>query len=120
MVHISSEGGKLMLAVEGWDKLWAFKSRLEIPQENIRSVRADPKVAKGLWKGIRAPGTHLPGVIIAGTYYQKGQRIFWDVKDPQKTIVIELSDERYNQLIVEVEDPTRAVLEIQGMISRRP
>jgi len=78
--------------------------------------RADPEVAKGLWKGIRAPGTHVPGVIIAGTYYKKGQRIFWDVKDPKKAIVIDLADERYNQLIVEVEDPSRSVQEIQGMI----
>ena len=117
MVHITSEGGKLTLELEGWDRLWAFKSRLEIPQANIRGVRADPEVARGLWKGIRAPGTHVPGVIIAGTYYKKGQRVFWDVKDPQKAIVIDLADERYNQLIVEVEDPPRAVQQIQGMIS---
>jgi hypothetical protein len=38
------------------------------------------------------------------------------VKDPKKAIVIDLADERYNQLIVEVEDPSRAVQEIQGMI----
>ncbi|HEV2211131.1 MAG TPA: hypothetical protein VG167_20390 [Verrucomicrobiae bacterium] len=118
VVQITQAGRKLILEVEGWDKLWAFKSRLEVPQENIRSVRADPEVAKGLWKGIRAPGTHLPGVIIAGTYYQHGQRIFWDVKDPEKAIVIELSDERYNELIVEVEEPARTVREIQAMISR--
>ena len=116
MVRITIEGAKLILEIEGWDKLWAFKSRLEISQANIRGVRADPEVAKGLWKGIRAPGTHVPGVIIAGTYYKKGQRVFWDVKDPKNAIVIDLADERYNQLIVEVEDPARAVQEIQGML----
>ena len=60
----------------------------------------------------------MPGVIIAGTYYKQGQRVFWDVKGPKKAIVIDLADKRYNQLIVEVEDPARSVQEIQGRISR--
>jgi len=117
VVTITNEADRLILEIEGWDKLWAFKSRLEIPLANITAVRADREVAHGLWKGIRAPGTHLPGVIIAGTYYQNGQRIFWDVKDPEKTIVIDLADERYNQLIVEVADPARTVQEIQLLIA---
>ena len=119
MVTISNQGDQLVLEIEGWDKLWAFKSRLEIPVSNLTGVRADREIAHGLWKGIRAPGTHLPGVIIAGTYYQGGQRIFWDVKDPEKVIVIDLADERYNQLIVEVQDPARTVQEIQKLIPNR-
>lgn len=118
MVTITHEADRLILEIEGWDKLWAFKSCLEIPFANVTGVRADREVAHGLWKGIRAPGTHLPGVIIAGTYYQNGQRIFWDVKDPEKTIVIDLADERYNQLIVEVADPAAAVQQIQTLIAR--
>jgi hypothetical protein len=52
-------------------------------------------------------------VIIAGTYYQKGQRVFWDVKRPQKAIVIDLADQRYNQLIVEVENPAQTVTQLR-------
>ena len=118
VVNVSHQQDKLIFEIEGWDKLWAFKSRLEIPLENITSVRTDPEIAHGLWKGIRAPGTHLPGVIIAGTYYQNGQRVFWDVKDPEKTIVIDLADERYNQLIVEVADPAHTVQQIQAIMAR--
>ena len=51
----------------------------------------------------------MPGVITAGTFYQDGKRVFWDVHNPEKTIVIDLHDERYNQLIVEVADPQAAV-----------
>ena len=67
-------------------------------------------------KGLRAPGTHVPGVIIAGTFYQEGKRVFWDVKDPEKTIVINLADERYDELIVEVADPAEEVQRIQNAI----
>ena len=58
-------------------------------------------------------GSGCPGrvsrVITAGTFYQHGKRVFWDVHNPERTIVIDLKDERYNELIVEVEDPNFAV-----------
>jgi hypothetical protein len=50
-----------------------------------------------------------PGVLTAGTFYQHGKRIFWDVHNPENTIVIELRDERYDELIVEVADPQLTV-----------
>lgn len=114
MVELSIAGDKLILRVKGLDKLWSFKSRLEIPLEKVKGVRADPTVARGWWKGIRAPGTHIPGVITAGTFYQDDKRIFWDVRDPEKTVVIDLEDERYDQLIIEVDDPEAAVSLVRG------
>ena len=58
----------------------------------------------------------MPGVITAGAFYQDGKRVFWDVHHPEKTIVIDLHDEQYNELIVEVEDPEAAVDLIQSAI----
>jgi hypothetical protein len=55
----------------------------------------------------------VPGVITAGTFYQDGKRVFWDVHHPEKTIVIDLRDERYNELVVEVSEPEAAVKLIQ-------
>jgi hypothetical protein len=31
--------------------------------------------------------------------------VFWDVHDPEKTVVIHLKDERYARLVIEVDDP---------------
>lgn len=113
MVDLSVAEGKLTLHVRGADKLWALKSSLEIPLVHIAAVRSDPEIARGWYHGIRIPGTNVPGVITAGTFYQDGKRVFWDVHHPEKTIVIELHDEQYSQLIVEVEDPEAAVRLIQ-------
>jgi len=60
--------GKLTLHVLGADKLWSFKSSLEIPLVHIASVRAVPEVARGWYPGIRMPGTSVPGVITAGNF----------------------------------------------------
>jgi hypothetical protein len=54
----------------------------------------------------------MPGVITAGTFYQEGERVFWDVHDPEKTVVIRLKDERYAQLVIEVEDPPATIAAI--------
>ena len=102
--------------MSGADKLWALKSSLEIPLVHIAGVRADPEVARGFWHGIRMPGTYVPGVITAGTFYQDGKRVFWDVHDPEKAVVIDLHDERYNELVVEVADPESAVRLIQNAL----
>jgi hypothetical protein len=109
MVDLSVAEGNLVLHVRGADKFWSLKSTLEIPLEHIAGVRADPEVARGWWHGFKMAGTDFPGVLLAGTFYQHGKRIFWDVHHPDNTIVIELHDERYAELIVEVADPAAAV-----------
>jgi hypothetical protein len=90
MVDVSSSDGNLELQVRGADKLWALKSSLEIPLQHITGIRADPSVARGWWHGIKLPGTSIPGVLTAGTFISTGKRVFWDVHNPENTVVIEL------------------------------
>lgn len=116
MVQLQVESGNLVIHVLGADKLWALKSTLEIPVVHIRGARADSNVAHGWWKGIKLPGTNIPGVMTAGTFYQDGKRIFWDVHNPDNTIVIALHDDRYDELIVEVANPAEAIKLIQSAL----
>ena len=62
---------------------------------------------------------NVPGVLAAGTFYQEGKRVFWDVHDPKRVIVIELSDERYDELIIEAANPTAALKLLQTSIGKR-
>jgi hypothetical protein len=81
----------LSIHVLGMDRLWALRSHLEIPLSHVLGAEADPEVARRWWQGIRSGGTHVPGVITAGTFHQEGERVFWDVHDPGRAIVIRLS-----------------------------
>src|SRR4051812_45865028 len=66
----------------GWEQLWAFKSRIEVPLPHVASAGIDPEIARREWKGIKVPGTELPGAIIkSGTFYRGLERVFWDVHD---------------------------------------
>src|SRR5450631_4424970 len=116
MVDLSISVGNLELHVQGVDKLWALKSSLEIPLQHIAGIRAEPDFARGWWHGIHMPGTDIPGVLTAGSFYQQGNRVFWDVHNPESTVIIELRDERYDELIVEVADPLFAVEQVKGAL----
>ncbi len=117
MVRISIDGRDLIVHVQGLDKLWALKSRLTVPLEHVRGATADPGIVREP-KGWRAPGAHIPGVIIAGTFRQDGQKVFWVVHDSTKAVVIELRDETYQRLVLEVEDPRATVSQIERALAK--
>jgi hypothetical protein len=48
VVELSISGGNLRVHVQGADRLWAFKSSLEIPLEHVVGIRADPAIAQRL------------------------------------------------------------------------
>ena len=120
MVEITFIEDRLHLEVKGLDKLWAFKSELDIPLRHVRDVRHDPKAASlsGWWHGDKEAAIEIPGVLTAGTFWLYGERMFWDVHDPEKAIIIEIHDDRFDELIVEVGDPQFAVEQIKARLER--
>jgi hypothetical protein len=115
MARVDVIGDRLHVEIQGMDRLWTFKSQLDIPLAHITNAEADPEAVGG-WKGWRGPGAHIPGLIVAGTFHQQGDRVFWDVHDAAKSVVIHLSDERYARLVIGVEDPASTVAAIQNAI----
>jgi hypothetical protein len=118
MVKIFPQDDTVVFEVEGWDKLWSLRSRLEIPVAHIKGAHIDPNPAMGWFQGLKLGGTDIPNIFRAGTFYQDGDFVFWDVHHPDKTIVVELAHERYGKLIVEVDDPDAVVKSINNAVSR--
>jgi len=114
MAKVTIEGSTLTVNVEGLDQLWSFKSRFDIPLGDVMGATAG--VSSTIWEGWRSPGVHIPGVLAAGTFHKDGERVFWDVHDPTKAVVIELDHEHYKRLLVGVEDPAAAVALIEGAL----
>ncbi len=118
MARVEVTGDQLTVHIEGMDKLWTLKSRLEIPLVHVTDAEADPEAVRG-WKGWRGPGAHVPGLIVAGTFHHQGDRVFWDVHDPAKAVVIHLADERYARLVIGVDDPAATVAAIRRALGSR-
>jgi hypothetical protein len=120
MVNVKIDDGKLVLTLEGLDKLWAMKSHLAIPLGNVSAVRADASIAAAKGRtGLKLTGARLGERLVAGSFRQDGKTVFWDVHDGARAIVLDLHDEHYAQLIVEVEDPAAAVAQIETAIGKR-
>ncbi|HEX8657046.1 MAG TPA: hypothetical protein VF690_05910 [Hymenobacter sp.] len=112
MVEVTVHHDNVVFTVRGLHKVFAFKSELTVPRSHITEVRLDPEAAQHL-DGLRAGGTHVPGVVAAGTFYldhQTGHKpSFIDVANSDNIVVIKLRDEEYQQLIIEVDDPVAVV-----------
>lgn len=115
MVEIKITADEIELEILGLHKVWALKSALRFPLSSIRSVSIDPQLADKP-RGLRAPGTYIPRMITAGTFYADKKRWFWDVSDPNNALVIELEGEKYQILIVEVEKPNHVVGQIKAAL----
>jgi hypothetical protein len=117
MTTLEISGATLVVHVEGLDRLWAFKGELRVPLAHIAGVERAAEEARGWFHGVRAPGTHIPGVLTAGTFYENGGRVFWDVHEPDRAIAVRLHDESYAKLIVEVEDPEAAIAALEAALA---
>jgi hypothetical protein len=102
--------------MEGADKIWSLKSRLEISLDHITNIRTDTTVVNQWYHGLKMPGTSIPHVLTAGTFYRDGKKVFWDIHHPKKAVVISLRDESYDEFIIEVVNPEVLVTELKHSI----
>jgi hypothetical protein len=114
MVDVTIEGDRAVFAVEGLDKLWALRSRLEIPLAHITDVESNHEQVGRWWHGFKIAGTHMPGLFAAGTFFFHGELVFWDVRSPADTIIVSLNHERYKKLIVQVADPDATIAKLRA------
>src|SRR5260370_24167596 len=112
-ITVDQEHKKLIIVVEGIERLWILNSRFEIPLAHVKGASINPEVASSLPYPRQEQGDpqwHAP--VSAGTFYHHGNRLFWEVTDPTKAVVIELKDDQYDALVLQVEEPDDLVAPI--------
>jgi hypothetical protein len=110
VVDARISGDKLTLEFLGWSKLWAFRSRLEIPLASIKRVYAGEPIPEGFY--LRVLGTGFPGVISAGVFTDWSRWSFFDLRaDRTNVLVLELPGWKYDVIAVEVSGDAFAIAE---------
>lgn len=107
---------RLLVRPVGLVRLWALSTGIDVPITAVVDVGVHER--KGLLRGWRAPGTHLPGVMTAGTFRSHGEKALWMVGRTDKVLVIELHDQPYRHVIVQVEDPEAATEALRAAMNR--
>ena len=107
---------RLLVRPVGLMRFWALSKGIDVPVLAITSIgvadRSELKI------GFRAPGTYLPGVMTAGTYRSKGAKDLWLVGRSRTLVVIGLMDQRYDHVVVQVEEPEAAVEALRAALRR--
>ena len=115
-VKISVEEDNLVVELHGLERFLAFRQSLHVPLSHVSGARMAGEIPRKDI-GIKVLGAGIPGFIRAGTYAGKEGLVFWDVRHQEKAILIELHDEEFSQLVVEVEKPEEAISLISNAIA---
>ncbi len=107
----------LRLELEWYERLWSVhvSQFIEIPLAHIRTISTDDP--NDIMAGIRAPGTFVPALIKAGTYYTQRGREFWYVTRDQACLTLELDpSEYYKRIVVNAENNLAIAQQLQSQI----
>lgn len=115
-VSLEISQGNLEVHVRGIHKLLAFKGSLSIPLAHISAVQLAPEIPRSE-VGLKLLGTGIPGLVRAGTFNGKDGLAFWDVHDHSKAIKIDLHDEKYAYLVIEVDDPEASLAQLRQALA---
>jgi len=107
MVTITETNDKFIFEINGFHKFWALRSDIVVPKENIVKAYQDTNELHK-YPGFRV-GTYLPFVIIAGDFFLRKKKNFWDVMKERDTIIVELKDHSYHKLYIQVKNPEEAL-----------
>lgn len=107
---------RLLVRPVGLVRVWALSTGIDVPITAVVDVGVHQR--KGLLRGWRAPGTHLPGVMTAGTFRSRGEKDLWMVGRAANVLVIELHGETHRHVIVQVEDPEAATEALRAAMNR--
>lgn len=115
MARIKVEDGQLVVDLTGFEKVEAFRGDVSVPVSTVRVVRwtSDP------WselRGIRAPGTGVPGVVAVGTRRGGGLKDFAAVHGKGPAVVVECEGADFDRLVVTEDDAESAAADLRGQL----
>jgi hypothetical protein len=114
MAKLMVEGPDLVVGLSSMEKLGAMRGDVRIPLSMVRSAEVEPDPWAVL-RGIRAPGTGIPGVIALGTRRFFGGKDFTAVTGTGPAVRVDLSDQSpFERLVVTVTDPEGTLAAIRS------
>jgi hypothetical protein len=109
MAKVEVDDRGLRVRMGAWERLGAFHADIDVPVRCLVAARAVADVWPQL-RGVRAPGTGLPGVIMLGTTRHDGVKDFCVVRRHGPGLVVELEDYEFARLLLSLEAAEAAQL----------
>lgn len=113
MASLIVDGSDLVVKMSEVETFEALHRDIRVRLSMVRAVR----VVDDAWpelRGIRAPGTGIPGVIAVGTRRGSFGKDFAVVHGRDPAVVIELAGAEYSRIVVTTPDAEGVAAQIQG------
>jgi len=103
VAELRTEGDHLVLHLSALEKAEGFHGDIHVPLSSVRAVRVVDDPWREL-RGLRAPGTGLPGVIAVGTRRGDFGKDFAAVHGKGPGVVVELDGAEFGRFVVTSDD----------------
>lgn len=109
---INTDSSGLTVELHGPEQVWALRAKVSVPKESIKSVRYEPIFNDWRKWEVRVPGTAVPRVLMAGSYWTEEGWDFLYIKRPrglvkpfaENVLVVETDLPRYTRLILSMDE----------------
>jgi hypothetical protein len=107
MATIAVDGNDLVVRLSALEKIGTLRGDIRLPLASVRVVRVS-EIPWSELRGIRAPGTGVPGVISLCTRRGLGFRDFAAVYGRRPALVVEMTGASFDRLVVSCADAAEA------------
>jgi hypothetical protein len=117
VASVTVDGEELVVGLSPLERLAAFHGDVRVPLATVRSVSVEPRPWSSL-RGLRAPGTGVPGLLAYGVRRMTGGRPdFVAILRGEAVVRVELDPPApFERLLVTVSDPDRTVAVVRDAL----
>lgn len=108
MAELLIQDDAVTVALSAVEKAEALHGDVSVPRTAVASVRVVPDGMDEA-HGLRMPGTGFPGVIMVGTWRDEERVTFAVCHGRRPAVVLRLTGQRYDRIVVTVENPDGVV-----------
>lgn len=109
---------EIVVHLTAWESIWSLRRSFRVPLAHVRGATEDSGFG-GRALGLRIPGTHVPGLIAAGTFIKDSEKQFVYTVRKLQTIVIELAGNDWTRLVIGVPNARDEAARINTAVARR-
>lgn len=116
MASISTDSRTLTITLTRFEQFFGLLPSLSIPLGHVRGVTHNDAILSDI--GMRAPGLAWPRKALIGTFRKWKFKDFVVWRSEHHFVVINVTDEKWNRLVIGVTDPVAIVEDIQSAVAR--
>lgn len=117
-IGVSWSGNVMDVYIDGLDRVFGQRRRLEVPLTRVVEVRVLPRGIAESDISMFGRGLGIPGLIAVGHFRGRtGRRQWWRVRQGVELLVIDLSpDSTFDRVVLEVDDVHTTAAEISRTV----